>query len=152
DAPVRRGRARGAGAGADGRAAGLDGVSWAEVNAVTGNVLIAYAEREVHLGTLVDTVRDVAEAHRAARADPAMHACPPDDEAERAAAGAALVSRTARRAARDGRDSGLGRFFGCTPLGPAVWTVFLAAAALATLGAAAAPPACFRPVLSPVEA
>lgn len=34
---------------------------------------------------------------------------------------------------------GLGRFFGCTPLGPAVWTVFLAAAALATLGAAAAP-------------
>src|SRR5690606_29253154 len=69
DAPVRRGRARGAGAGADGRAAGLDGVSWAEVNAVTGNVLIAYAEREVNLGTLVDTVRDVEEAHRAARDD-----------------------------------------------------------------------------------
>ena len=35
---------------------------------------------------------------------------------------------------------GLSRFFGCTPLGPAAWTVFLAAAALATLGAAAAPP------------
>ncbi len=91
DAPVRRGRARGAGAGADGRAAGLDGVSWAEVNAVTGNVLIAYAEREVNLGTLVDTVRDVEEAHRAARDDPAMHACPPDDELEWAAAVSALV-------------------------------------------------------------
>jgi len=70
----------------------LDGVSWAKVNAVTGNVLIAYAEREVNLGTLVDTVRDVEEAHRAARDDPAMHACPPDDELEWAAAVSALVA------------------------------------------------------------
>lgn len=34
---------------------------------------------------------------------------------------------------------GLSHFFGCTPLGPAAWTVVVAAAALATLGAAAAP-------------
>ena len=45
------------------RLRGLRGVRWAEVNAVTGQVLVAFEERRVNVGTLLDTVRDVEAAH-----------------------------------------------------------------------------------------
>ena len=41
---------------------GLGGVRWAEVNAVTGQVLVAFDERRVDVGTLLDTVRAVEQA------------------------------------------------------------------------------------------
>ncbi|MBB4772104.1 cation-translocating P-type ATPase [Actinomadura livida] len=75
----------------------LDGVNWAEVNAVTGHVLVAFAEAEVGLDALIETVRDVEEAHSAARPDAqaaqkGVHAAPPDDEMAWAAAMSALVA------------------------------------------------------------
>jgi len=39
------------------------GVRWAEVNAVTGQVLVAFDRRSVDVETLLDTVRDVEAAH-----------------------------------------------------------------------------------------
>ena len=42
---------------------GLNGVRWAEINAVTGQVLVAFDERRVDVGTLLETVRKVEEAH-----------------------------------------------------------------------------------------
>ncbi|HEX2313783.1 MAG TPA: hypothetical protein VHJ17_08625, partial [Thermomonospora sp.] len=42
----------------------LDGVRWAEVNAVTGEILASFDERSVSLDRLVDTVESVEEAQR----------------------------------------------------------------------------------------
>ncbi|RKS72995.1 cation-transporting ATPase I [Actinomadura pelletieri DSM 43383] len=72
---------------------GIDGVNWAEVNAVTGHVLVAYAERDVDLDSLVEAVEDVEEAHRDGRSD--AHARQPDDELARAAAVSALAADVA---------------------------------------------------------
>jgi len=41
----------------------LRGVRWAEVNAVTGQVLVAFDEGRVNAGTLLDVVRDVEKTH-----------------------------------------------------------------------------------------
>jgi cation-transporting ATPase I len=41
----------------------LRGVRWAEVNAVTGQVLIAFDEGRVNVETMLDTVRSVEQAH-----------------------------------------------------------------------------------------
>ena len=41
----------------------LRGVRWAEVNAVTGQVLVAFDEGRVNVGTLLDVVRDVEKTH-----------------------------------------------------------------------------------------
>ncbi|TDE29082.1 HAD family hydrolase [Actinomadura sp. 6K520] len=82
----------------------LDGVNWAEVNAVTGHVLVAYSDPEVGLDALVETIRDVEEAHGAAptaqaaqpdqtaQRDGGVHAVPPDDEMAWAAVTSALVA------------------------------------------------------------
>ena len=40
----------------------LRGVRWAEINAVTGQVLVAYDDRRVDVGSLLDVVRDVERA------------------------------------------------------------------------------------------
>lgn len=40
----------------------LRGVRWAEINAVTGQVLVAFDEGRIDVATLLDTVRDVEEA------------------------------------------------------------------------------------------
>ena len=45
-----------------GALSGLGGVRWAEVNAVTGHVVVAFDERLVDLGTLLDAVRAVESA------------------------------------------------------------------------------------------
>src|SRR5438034_9849870 len=50
-------------AGVTERLRSLRGVRWAEVNAVTGQVLVAFEERRVNVGALLDTVRDVEDAH-----------------------------------------------------------------------------------------
>ncbi|MFJ8787816.1 heavy metal translocating P-type ATPase [Streptomyces sp. NPDC102462] len=42
---------------------GLSGVRWAEVNAVTGQVLLSFDERRVGVDRLLDTVRAVEDAH-----------------------------------------------------------------------------------------
>ncbi|MFA1541965.1 HAD-IC family P-type ATPase [Actinomadura monticuli] len=70
----------------------LDGVNWAEVNAVTGSVLVAYAEHDVDLGALVAAVQDVEDAHHATPSGEAAHARPPDDEMAWTAATSALVA------------------------------------------------------------
>ncbi|MFB4309369.1 HAD-IC family P-type ATPase [Actinomadura sp. GTD37] len=70
----------------------LDGVNWAEVNAVTGSILVAYAEHEVDLGTLVAAVQDVEDAHHAVRSPEGAHVRPPDDEMAWTAAASALVA------------------------------------------------------------
>ena len=41
---------------------GLSGVRWAEINAITGQVLVAFDEGRVDVGTLLDTVRAVEAA------------------------------------------------------------------------------------------
>lgn len=41
----------------------MKGVRWAQVNAVTGQVLVAFDERRVGVGTLLDAVRAVEQAH-----------------------------------------------------------------------------------------
>ena len=41
---------------------GLNGVRWAEINAITGQVLVAFDEHRVDVGTLLDTVRAVEAA------------------------------------------------------------------------------------------
>ncbi len=49
-------------AGVTRRLRSLRGVRWAQVNAVTGQVLVAFEEGRVDVGTLLDTVRDVERA------------------------------------------------------------------------------------------
>ncbi|TDB82985.1 HAD family hydrolase [Actinomadura sp. KC216] len=73
----------------------LDGVDWAEVNAVTGHVLVAYEEGDVSLDALVEVVEDVEKARRAGRLDEDAHARPPDDEMAWAAATSALAADVA---------------------------------------------------------
>ncbi|TYB42542.1 cation-translocating P-type ATPase [Actinomadura chibensis] len=70
----------------------LDGVDWAEVNAVTGNVLVSYAEGDVGVDALVAAVQAVEDAHGAAPFDESAHSRPPDDDMEWAAATSALVA------------------------------------------------------------
>ncbi|TDD38400.1 HAD family hydrolase [Actinomadura sp. KC06] len=73
----------------------LDGVNWAEVNAVTGHVLVAYEEGDVGLDALIEVVEDVEEARRAGRFDEDAHARWPDDEMAWAAATSALAADVA---------------------------------------------------------
>ncbi|MEY9964215.1 cation-transporting ATPase I [Streptacidiphilus sp. MAP12-16] len=70
----------------------IEGVNWAEVNAVTGHILIDFAEGGVDLDSLVDAVEEVEEAHEARRAEEGVHAAPPDDDTAVAAAGLALAA------------------------------------------------------------
>ncbi|MEU9021473.1 cation-translocating P-type ATPase [Actinomadura sp. NPDC048394] len=70
----------------------LEGVNWAEVNAVTGRVMVTYAEGSVDPGDLVAAIEDVEEAHNADEFDHNAHAMPPDDDAAWAAATSALVA------------------------------------------------------------
>ena len=77
----------------------LDGVTSAEVNAVAGHVLVAYAEDEVDLSALVAAVQDVEDEHRAAPFDEDAHARPPDDEMAWTAAASALAADCAGAAA-----------------------------------------------------
>ncbi|TYC07533.1 cation-translocating P-type ATPase [Actinomadura syzygii] len=70
----------------------LDGVDWAEVNAVTGNVLVSYAEGDVGLDALVEAVQAVEDAHGATSFDEGAHARPPDDDMAWAAATSALIA------------------------------------------------------------
>ncbi|MFI0369060.1 HAD-IC family P-type ATPase [Actinomadura sp. 1N219] len=77
----------------------LDGVNWAEVNAVTGHVLVAY-EEGVGVDALVEVVEDVEEARRVGRFDPRdrdtdAHTRWPDDEMAWAAATSALAADVA---------------------------------------------------------
>ncbi|MDL4815534.1 cation-translocating P-type ATPase [Actinomadura opuntiae] len=70
----------------------LDGVNWAEVNAITGRVLVTYAEGTVDAGALVSAVQAVEDAHHADRFDEGAHAPQPDDDMAWAAATSALVA------------------------------------------------------------
>ncbi|WP_433245422.1 cation-translocating P-type ATPase [Actinomadura nitritigenes] len=70
----------------------LEGVDWAEVNAVTGRVLVTYAEGAVDPADLVSIIEDVEEAHDADTFDHGAHAMPPDDDAAWAAATSSLVA------------------------------------------------------------
>ncbi|GAA1896154.1 cation-translocating P-type ATPase [Actinomadura bangladeshensis] len=58
----------------------LDGVRWAEVNAVAGHVLVSYAQGSVDLDTLVQAVEDVEDAQKAGGFDESAHARRPDDD------------------------------------------------------------------------
>ncbi|TYK44634.1 cation-translocating P-type ATPase [Actinomadura decatromicini] len=77
----------------------LDGVDWAEVNAVTGNVLVSYAEGDVGVDALVAAVQAVEDAHGATSFDERAHSRPPDDDLAWAAATSALVADCAGVAA-----------------------------------------------------
>ncbi|MEV5828654.1 cation-translocating P-type ATPase [Spirillospora sp. NPDC052242] len=70
----------------------LEGVDWAEVNAVTGHVLVAFAEGAVDVPDLVSAVEDVEDAHEARGFDASAHTVPPDDEMAWAAAMSALAA------------------------------------------------------------
>lgn len=72
----------------------LEGVDWAEVNAVTGHVLVAYAEGAVDVPDLVAAVEDAEAAHAPAReaAGASAHSVPPDDGTAWAAAVSALAA------------------------------------------------------------
>ncbi|MEZ0070510.1 cation-transporting ATPase I [Streptacidiphilus sp. MAP12-20] len=70
----------------------VEGVNWAEVNAVTGHVLVDFAEGSVDVDSLVELVESVEEAHDARRAEEGMHAAPPDDDMAVSAAGVALAA------------------------------------------------------------
>ncbi|MFD0903503.1 HAD-IC family P-type ATPase [Actinomadura sediminis] len=70
----------------------LEGVDWAEVNAVTGHVLVAYAEDALDVRDLVSAVEDVEAAHEAGGFDASAHTVPPDDEMAWAAAMSALAA------------------------------------------------------------
>ncbi|MFF3511487.1 heavy-metal-associated domain-containing protein [Streptomyces sp. NPDC002573] len=66
---------------------GLNGVRWAEVNTVTGQVLLSFDERRVGLDRLLETVQAVEEALGAQDADfPWAQPVPPGDDAPVAAA------------------------------------------------------------------
>lgn len=47
----------------------MKGVRWAQVNAVTGQVLVAFDERHVGVGTLLDTVRAVEKSYQTQEQD-----------------------------------------------------------------------------------
>ncbi|MFV2176957.1 HAD-IC family P-type ATPase [Actinomadura sp. LOL_011] len=70
----------------------LEGVGWAEVNAVTGHVLVAYAQDAVDVPALVAAIEDVEAEHAAARSDASAHTVRPDDEMAWASALSALVA------------------------------------------------------------
>ncbi|MBE1532018.1 HAD-IC family P-type ATPase [Actinomadura algeriensis] len=70
----------------------LEGVGWAEVNAVTGHVLVAYAEDALDVPSLVAAIEEVEAAHGAAGFGAAAHSCPPDDDMAWTAAMSALVA------------------------------------------------------------
>ncbi|MBO2459907.1 cation-translocating P-type ATPase [Actinomadura violacea] len=70
----------------------LEGVDWAEVNAVTGRVMVSYAEGSVDPADLVSAIEDVEDAHDANQFDHSRHAMPPDDDAAWAGATSALVA------------------------------------------------------------
>ncbi|WP_067634863.1 cation-translocating P-type ATPase [Actinomadura latina] len=70
----------------------LDGVDWAEVNAVAGHVLVSYTQDAVDLDTLVGVVEDVEQAHEAGGFDESAHARRPDDDMAWTGAATALVS------------------------------------------------------------
>ncbi|QFG27225.1 cation-translocating P-type ATPase [Actinomadura sp. WMMB 499] len=70
----------------------LEGVDWAEVNAVTGHVLVAYAEDAVDVPSLVAAVADVEAAHGAEPSGAPADTVPPDDDMAWAAATSALVA------------------------------------------------------------
>ncbi|MFF4696528.1 cation-translocating P-type ATPase [Streptomyces chattanoogensis] len=77
----------------------IEGVRWAEVNAVTGHVLIAYAEGSVGLEHLVAAIEAVEEAHDARRAvdstdqrHPDTDRRHPDDDLAASAAAVALAA------------------------------------------------------------
>src|SRR3712207_9543391 len=69
---------------------GLNGVRWAEINAVTGLVLVAFDEGKVDVGTLLETVRKIEEAHGTREADFSWDK--PVHPSDNTAVGAALVS------------------------------------------------------------
>jgi cation-transporting ATPase I len=77
----------------------LDGVSWAEVNAVAGHVLVAYTQGAVDLDTLVEVVQDVEKEQDAGRFDESAHARRPDDEMAWTGAVTALATDCAGAAA-----------------------------------------------------
>ncbi|CND74620.1 CtpI [Mycobacterium tuberculosis] len=77
----------------------LDGVRWAEVNAVAGHVLVSYTQGSVDLDTLVQAVQDVEEAHHAGGFEESMHARPPDDDMAWTGAVTALATDCAGAAA-----------------------------------------------------
>jgi cation-transporting ATPase I len=71
---------------------GLDGVRWAELNAVTGQVLLSFDNRRVGLDRLLDTVRATEEAHGVQDADfPWAQPVTPGDDAPVAAAATELL-------------------------------------------------------------
>ncbi|MEU9124771.1 cation-translocating P-type ATPase [Streptomyces sp. NPDC048506] len=70
----------------------IEGVHWAEVNAVTGHVLVAYAEGSVGLERLVETIEAVEEAHDARRAVEDADGRHPDDDLAASAAAVALAA------------------------------------------------------------
>src|SRR3954463_12318177 len=84
---------------------GVSGVRWAEINAITGQVLVAFDEGRVDLGTLLDTIRAVESAEgtreEAFSGDRPVH---PSDETPLGAAmvqlGADYVAVTAAIAGR----------------------------------------------------
>ncbi|MEU5994366.1 cation-translocating P-type ATPase [Spirillospora sp. NPDC047418] len=77
----------------------VDGVRWAEVNAVAGHVLVSYAQGSVDLDSLVQAVQEVEDAHRPGGFDDSAHARRPDDEMARTAAVTALATDCAGAAA-----------------------------------------------------
>ena len=76
-----------------GRLGRLSGVRWAEVNAVTGQVLVAFDEGRVDVGTLLETVRVVEQAQGTREEDfPWNRPVHPSDPAPVAAAAVELAA------------------------------------------------------------
>jgi cation-transporting P-type ATPase I len=94
---------------------GLQGVRWAEVNAVTSQVLIAFDQHELDVQQLVDTVQAVERKHGTDDEDFDWHRPDPSDDAPLTAAYAALAADVA------GIATGLaGQVFRFPPLHPAL--------------------------------
>ena len=74
---------------------GLPGVRWAEINAVTAQVLVSFDEGQVSLDQVVDTVEQVEEAHGTATDDFSWERPDPSDTAPLQAAQAALAANIA---------------------------------------------------------
>ncbi|TDC84171.1 heavy-metal-associated domain-containing protein, partial [Actinomadura sp. 7K507] len=70
----------------------LDGVNWAEVNAVTGHVLVGYEEQDMTLADLIAAIEDVEDEHQAGSFDEDAHARWPDDDMAWAAAASVLAA------------------------------------------------------------
>lgn len=99
---------------------GLRGVRWAEVNAVTGHVLIAFDEGRISVPDLVGAVQDVEEAHGTAEEKFSWQRPDPSDDAPLVAAQAALAADLA------GVAMGVaGQVLRLTPLAPG-WRIPLA--------------------------